>query len=147
MSIYNETKREKGPHAFNGLKENRLFERDNFRRSSRSRALRHGRSTIPRKDVYRGPQGQHSQEQYQHLNMQHRQLGFSWAVSRCFVTVNKDTLLLWWTTREIPRIITILKLLCTILRFFMILFFIMNIKLKQLGAMLGFPLQSLNPLY
>ena len=132
MSIYEKTRQEMRPQHLIGLKEMGLFTRDDLQRSSRARARRHSRTIIAWTVVYLGSQDQNFHEHYFHFNIPYRQLGFSWAASKVFETVEKDTLLLLWTAREIAITIVTQTLLGTMLRFFIKLFFI--IKLEQQGS-------------
>ena len=110
-----------------------------------ARARRHSRTILTWREVYRGPQGQISGKQYSHLNVPHRQLGFSWAVFNCSETMKRDALLLWRSARENAINILTLTLLETMLRFFLKLFSI--IKRKQLRNKTRLALQPLNPFY
>ena len=133
------------PHEPIGLKEKGLITTEELWKSCWARIWRNNRTTIAGREVYRSPQGHYSHEEKFHMNIPHRQPGSSRAVFKCFETVKKDTLLLWWTAREIAITVLTLSLLGTMLRFFVILFFIT--RLKQLGIHTRFTLQLSNTFY
>ena len=133
------------PHEFVGLMGNGLFTLEDLMLSNQARALKHSRTTVVGREVYRGSAGNYLHENFFHLNFPDRQLGFSWGVVKCFQTVKQETLRGWWMAREIALTLLTLTLIGTLFRFVIKVFFVL--RLKNLGTTARVAMQPLNPFY
>ena len=89
VANYNKTRRELKPHNSIGSKDNGLFHNGGPLEEFFERRLGDIAELTTESEVNQGPQVQYSPEKKFHLNIPHRQLGFSWAVFKCFKFVKK----------------------------------------------------------